>query len=101
MASLYDLYVEQGADFLQSIDLMGDWTNNTIDISITDSVGTICDGTIEWTDQENGTFSISLSAIQSAKITKGVGKYNVEATNLFGKVDRIIQGRIYVDGDIV
>jgi hypothetical protein len=101
MAALYDLYVEQGADFVQALDLHGDWTGNTLELNIIDSVGQIKSGTIEWTDIANGSFKISLTSQQSSSITSGVGRYNVEATKTStGYIDRIIQGRIYIDGDI-
>lgn len=100
MASLYDLYVEQGAEFTQAIDLQGDWTGSTLNMDIVDSVGDIHSGDISWSDIANGSFSISIPSTSSKQMTKGVGTYNVEATNQYGKVDRLIQGRIYIDGDI-
>ena len=101
MASLYDLYVEQGAEFTQLIDLQGDWTGNTLSMDIVDSVGSVHSGNISWYNATIGTFSISIPNTSSSQMTKGVGRYNVESTDQYGKVDRVIQGRIYIDGDII
>ena len=101
MASLYDLYVEQGAEFAQAIDLSGDWTGSVLNMDIVDSVGDTHEGGISWFEITTGSFLISIPSTSSKQMTKGVGTYNVESTNQYGKVDRIIQGRIYIDGDIV
>lgn len=100
MASIFDLYIEQGSTFKQVIDLEGDWTGNTISISIIDSIGAQRDASCYWSDIENGEFTIHISSEQSGLIKVGVGKYNIEITNELGDVKRLIQGRIYNDGDV-
>lgn len=100
MAAIYDLYVEQGAYFIQSIDLEGDWTGSTLEISIKDSKGYSIEGTCTWTDITNGQFDIIIVGNKTELASKGVGKYNINANKPDLKVDRIMQGRIYIDEEV-
>ena len=100
MASIYDLYIEQGANFSQSVSLQGIWDNSTISMAIIDSVGDSKEGSCFWSNISEGEFTIAISAEQSGLMRRGVGKYNVEIVKQTGETDRIIQGRIYVDGEV-
>lgn len=99
MASIYDLYVEQGSDFTQRIDSTGNYTGYAITMTIKDSVGTSTTGYTTWHDASIGQFDIDITNTQSAALTKGVGYYDIEVSS-GGSVDRILQGRIYVDGAV-
>ena len=99
MASIYDIYIEQGSDFYQLLDITGDKTGYTIAMSVEDSVGTSTSGYVAWTDEALGKFSITMTNAQTSALATGIGKYNIEIT-IGGVTDRILQGRIYVDGDV-
>lgn len=101
MASIYDLYIEQGSDFTKMLDTTGDYTGYTISGSYKDSNGVLVDtGFVSWIDATLGQFSITITAAMSTEMSKGIGKYNIETISSNGVVDRILQGRIYVDGEV-
>lgn len=99
MASIYDLYVEQGSDFSQALNLVGDWTGKTIAMNVLDSTDVAHSGFVSWTDASLGELLISMTNIETSAMSNGIGKYNIEVTGA-GVIDRILQGRIYVDGDV-
>ena len=100
MASIYDLYIEQGSDFSQSLDLSGDYTGSSIGATAEDSEGNSFSGFVSWQDDTEGLVNISISNSITSTMAGGIGRYNIEITDGAGKVDRILQGRIYVDKDV-
>ena len=100
MASIYDLYIEQGSYFKQSLNLSGDFTGYTISGNYKDSNGILATGLVSWTDSSLGELDIILTSSETAAMSKGVGYYDIETTSASGSVDRILQGRIYVDGEV-
>lgn len=99
MASIYDLYIEQGSNFTQVLDLSGDFTTAVLSSTLKDSDGEIIIDFAEWADATNGIMNINLSALETSGMSQGVGYYNIE-TIISGVTDRILQGRIYVDGEV-
>jgi hypothetical protein len=100
MASIYDLYIEQGSDFEQEIDMAGDWDGYTIEISVEDAALNKTSGYASWSSAIDGKFKIIIPNSSTSSMTKGIGRYNVEITSQFGIKDRVIYGRIYIDGDV-
>ena len=99
MAAIADFYMAQGSSFIEAVDMTGDYTGYTISISISDSTGTSVANTATWTDIANGKFKLEVDETITANVATGVAKYNVKidnGTNVF----RLLQGRIYVDGDV-
>ena len=99
MASIYDLYIEQGSDFKQSLNLSGDFTGYTISGTFRDSFGEVTLGYVTWTDDTLGELDIELTSAETSTMGQGVGYYNIEV-ELSGVVVRILQGRVYVDGEV-
>ena len=100
MASIYDLYVEQGSDFTESIDMTGDYTGYTIRGSISDNSGVVTTGIVAWTDATLGQFDISLTNVETSALKSGVGKYDIEIESATNVVSRILKGRVYVDSEV-
>ena len=100
MASIYDLYIEQGSQFQQDLDLVGDFTGYTVAGTLKDSIGYVYSGIASLVVESEGTLRILISSTASASLSNGVGSYNIEIEDGSGVVDRILQGRIYVDGEV-
>lgn len=54
---------------------------------------------MSWVDDATGVFLISITSAQTSALVKGIGKYNIEVTDGTTR-DRLLQGRVYVDGDV-
>ena len=100
MASIFNIYIEQGSDFQERIDVTGDYTGYTIRGNIIDSTGTTTSNIASWYDAETGVFDISVSNANTALMATGIGKYDIEVVSGSGVVDKIIKGRVYVDGEV-
>lgn len=99
MATIIDIYIEQGSDFTKSINLSGDYTGYTIEGTLEDSIGVQTTGFVAWTDDSLGELDIDFTNIETTAMASGIGKYNIEAT-LSGVKERVVQGRAYIDGDV-
>lgn len=99
MASIYDIYVEQGSSFSQSLNLSGNYSGQTISMTVVDGIGTKTTGYTTWTDASLGEFDIAMTSIQTSAMSSGIGKYDIE-TNDGVNGHRILQGRVYIDGEV-
>lgn len=100
MASIFNLYVEQGSDFLESLDITGDYTGYEIRGNIVDSIGETTVNIVAWTSDTDGRFDISMTNTETASMSAGIGKYDIEIVDTLGKVTRVLQGRVYVNGEV-
>ena len=97
---LIDLYVEQGSTFSQEITLGSDNTGNTISGTITDSANNSTSGiATSFTDETDGTFSIELTEFQTAHMSSGIGRYDIEVRD-GDTVTKPIGGAVYVKGEV-
>lgn len=97
---IIDLYIEQGSNFSQDIVLGEDHTGDTITGSIIDSGGTIKSGIVSaFTNEATGAFTIGLSSLQTADMSVGVAKYDIEITS-GTVVTKPIKGVAYVSGEV-
>ncbi len=99
MAAIYDLYVNQGSDFHQDIDITGDYSGYVIRGKLIDSIGSKTENIVSWADASIGRFEINIPNSVTALFTNGVGHYDIEVekNNL---VSRVIYGRIYIDKEV-
>ena len=100
MASIHDIYIDQGADFVQALDITGDYTDYLIRGKIEDSVGTLGSSIVAWTDASLGQFTITITNAVTSTMANGVGKYDIEIETPAGIAERIIKGRAYVDSEV-
>ena len=100
MAAIYDLYMSQGDDFAQSMDVSGDYTGYSIAGSVKDSTNTTTALTVAFTDEALGEFTISLTDTQTSALSNGVGHYDIEVTSAGGDTSKLLKGRVYVDGEV-
>lgn len=100
MASIHDLYINQGSNYSESVDLNTDYTGYTLTCDLEDSIGYNDSNFAAWDNATTGEFTISLTSTETAALADGIGKYNVEVTSAGGVKTRVLQGRIYVDKDI-
>jgi len=100
VTSTYDLFINQGSDFSDSIDITGDYTDYTIRGKILDPIGTLSDSFVAWTDDTEGQFDMTLTNEVTAAMAVGVGSYDIEIESDTGIVSRILKGRVYIDGEI-
>ena len=110
MAAYTELYIDQGADFNNIINLSDDLTNANINISgyivrsqmrrsyysANASANIIC--TI--TDAVNGEIVMSLNANTTANIKAGRYLFDVETVDRLGKTSRVLEGIITVTPEI-
>jgi len=99
-AAIYNLFIEQGADFYDALDVSGDYTSYTIRGNIIDVEGNTTTGIVAWTDDTEGEFEITLTNVETSAMISGTGKYDIEVESPTGYVMRLLQGRVYVDGEI-
>lgn len=110
-AGVYDIYIEQGADFLLEITLQN---NDGTAVDLTGYTGsgqirkTAGDGTVlanllvTFTDRSAGKFTVSLTASATSAITANghfyktvdTYAYDIELTDSEGKVSRIMNGYV-------
>jgi hypothetical protein len=100
MSTIYDLYINQGSDFSESIDITGDYTGYTIRGKALDSTNTLSASFIAWTDDTEGQFDMTITNTVTATMSAGTGHYDVEVESPTGSVSRILQGRVYVDKEV-
>lgn len=98
--STYDLYINQGSDFSDSIDITGDYTDYAIRGKILDPIGTLSASFVTWTDDTLGQFDMTVLNTVTASMAVGVGSYDIEIESPTGIVSRILKGRVYIDGEI-
>lgn len=99
MASLYDLYIEQGTDYSKSINANTDYTGYTIAISMEDSTGVSATVSVAWDDDSTGEYTITMTDANTTAMAKGSGKYNIDITS-GGTTTRLLKGRVYVDEEV-
>lgn len=106
MAAYVELYLDQGADFNNVINLSDDTNNQTVNIlgytvrsqmrrsyySVNPSANISC--TI--TDAHNGEITMSLSANQTSIIKAGRYLFDLETVDTNGVVNRVLEGIITV-----
>jgi len=100
MATIFELYLEQGSDFTQSLDITGDYTSYTISGKMVDDEGTLLTGFVSWTDDSEGQFDLEFTNVQTAAMISGVGSYDIEIESPTGTIDKILKGRVYIDKEV-
>jgi len=100
MATIFELYLEQGSDFTQSLDITGDYTIYTISGKMVDDEGTLLTGFVSWTDDSEGQFDLEFTNVQTAAMISGVGSYDIEIESPTGTIDKILKGRVYIDKEV-
>lgn len=98
--SIYDITINQGSDFLDSLDMSGDYTGYTIAGKILDPIGILSSNFVTWTNDTLGQFDMSISNTVTASMTSGVGSYDIKLTSPLGVVSKIFKGRVYIDKEI-
>lgn len=110
MAAYVELFMDQGADFRNIVNLTDDVTNDIIDLtdyqvrsqmrrsyySLNASANIVC--TI--TDTSNGEITMSLSSSNTANIKSGRYLFDMELIDGSGSVSRILEGIITVTPQI-
>ena len=98
---IFDLSVEQGSTFTQTLTLNEDLTGYTIASNAKDSIGVITDNIATITTVDTGIISVEISAGNTASMSVGVGYYDIELTDTAtGRVSKPIKGRVYVSGEV-
>jgi hypothetical protein len=106
MAAYVELYMDQGANFKNVINLTDDITNSTISLanyvvrsqmrrsyySVNASANIVC--TI--TDSANGEITMSLGSANTASIKAGRYLFDLETVDGVGFVNRVLEGIITV-----
>jgi hypothetical protein len=106
MAAYVELYMDQGANFRNVINLTDDITNSTISLanyavrsqmrrsyySVNASANIVC--TI--TDSANGEITMSLGSANTANIKAGRYLFDLETVDGVGFVNRVLEGIITV-----
>lgn len=99
MAALYDIYIQQGSDFVQIIDITGDYTGQVIRGKVVDPVGLKEENIVAWEDASVGRFKITIPNSVTSFFTNGLGYYDIEIDNN-GMIDKIMSGRAYIDKEV-
>jgi len=99
--TIFDLYVEQGSTFVQTIYLGEDLTGYTVASNMKDRTGATTKNIVAMLDLATGEIKISLTAIQTSLMSVGVGKYDIELTETSsGSVRKPLSGRVYIKGEV-
>ena len=98
---IFDLHLEQGSTFTQTLELGADLTGCTITGNMKDSVGVITEAIVDITDAVAGTIVVGLTNVETALLSVGVGYYDIELTIIAtSSVEKPLKGRVYVSGEV-
>lgn len=99
-AAIYDLFIEQGVDYVEGIDITGSYTGYSIRGTIKDRAGVLTPNIVSWVDESIGELEVTLTDLQTEAMSSGLGKYDIEIVSPTGIVSRILKGRVYVDSEV-
>lgn len=109
-AGKYNILIQQGADFAQTItlkdsvlgtpvDLTGATIRGMVRVAYTDAAPQ-CSFTVENTDLVNGQFTIKIPSATTTTLSFDVGVYDVEVQYASGIVDRVLQGKVVLSPEV-
>jgi hypothetical protein len=98
--TIIDLYTEQGSDLYQTITLNEDITGYSIASKVADSTGVVYQNIASVTNTSTGAILIDIPDTTTEDMATGIAHYQIELTDLEGKVSKPIKGRVYIDKEV-